>query len=1189
MKKVLLLSIIFLGGIIQPIFLKAQVSYGGTPPSFNFPDYRLTPPVYQAVIDFDVKKLIEEDKEYENLGNPLRCAKIIPVNLDVINDGEWFTLPDGTWIWQLEIYAPDALAIMLMYEKFIIPEGGKLFLYNPDYSKVLGSYTEETNTKGVEFATELVGGDRIILEYVAPPTDEMLIPQIEISGVVYGYNNLKVSTNLVQIKNGESESCMININCSEGDEWQTQKRGVARTLTPSGGYYYWCSGSLINNTACDAAPLFLSAYHCFQGVSEQNMNQMTFYFNYEDPNCPRTNKEQPSNTITGSEYLVALPMSGGSDGALLRLSRQIPDSYNVYYNGWDRRNIAATSGVGIHHPAGDVKKISTFSYSAVSDGWPGTPNGAANGFWRLIFTETENGRSVTEGGSSGSPIFNQNKLVVGTLTGGNSSCNYPSGTNYYGKLWYHWDQHQEKMNQYLDPAGTGIETLRGISRPTKVDFYPEEEELYVIRPIHFINNSVNDISWEWTFPGGIPSSSTEQNPPPVVYNSPGTYTATLVINRGVGGETVKGFAFDVVVKENLCPMEKTIGSSTEKAQFPLGSENRQIFSSSIYKSSELNLDTRCNINKISWNTENNSSTQRKVYIYLKETNDNIFTNATKWAEEVEGATLVYESPSEWTNNSGWVTFDLIKPYRYSGNKNLKVIVHTLAAAGQEYINSNCFHSIVVNSHIQWISDSQTIPGTTGDINSRRPNIRFNFDIPCGLEAPVAGFTMNNSTAESIQVYRDDIVTFKDASTGPVVNWNWTFEGGDPETSLIPNPKILFHNKGTFDVNMYVDNTLGNNSKSKTVIVQTKKPESNFMSQSEIGFTIYPEHGQLFSNLGGEVILTDKTKNYNDSRTWQLHGLNSVPYKDPVINAIYPAKDEVAYYDVTLQASNEAGIDTKRKNNFIQTGGSRKIWNIPFGDSGKNYFLSSEGNYLTGVNNDYSGIAEKFTTNYSGKIHKVHLRVKAMEGNVANSTYYVLIYQDEYGKPGKEPIAVKTFKGSDINEIGYMTFEYDNPVNVTGTFYIAVSGLAHAPAKIAVASSNETNECTVLGYLRTGSWELLSNIYDKDWKVSLNIIVHYTFNGYDIDNDFDIDDDSNIDIKIFNSFVIYPNPINDSFEIKGNEQINSIYIYDIQGRMIYFQKDINKKQVNISSEWVKGIYLLTIKTNNNIYSYKLIKN
>ena len=53
----------------------------------------------------------------------------------------------------------------------------------------------------------------------------------------------------------------------------------------------------------------------------------------------------------------------------------------------------------------------------------------------VVFEQTANGHAVTEGGSSGSPLFNQNKQIVGTLSGGSSSCEKPNGANTYGKLY----------------------------------------------------------------------------------------------------------------------------------------------------------------------------------------------------------------------------------------------------------------------------------------------------------------------------------------------------------------------------------------------------------------------------------------------------------------------------------------------------------------------------------------------------------------------------------------------------------------------------------------------------------------------------------------------------------------------------------------------------------------------------------
>ena len=79
------------------------------------------------------------------------------------NAGAWTTLPDGQTIWQLEIEAEGAQALMLYYADFLIPEGGRLYLYNQDKSELLGAYTHATNPDGGRFATGFISGDAITL------------------------------------------------------------------------------------------------------------------------------------------------------------------------------------------------------------------------------------------------------------------------------------------------------------------------------------------------------------------------------------------------------------------------------------------------------------------------------------------------------------------------------------------------------------------------------------------------------------------------------------------------------------------------------------------------------------------------------------------------------------------------------------------------------------------------------------------------------------------------------------------------------------------------------------------------------------------------------------------------------------------------------------------------------------------
>ena len=451
--------------------LLAQIAEGGTPASFAFTGnlQALSAKIpYIAPVDFDVAVLRAEDQIAEENGMLPRTSVIIPVLLNMDNAGEWTLLPGGAKIWRLTIRAPDAIAIMLYYDRFFIPGGGKLFIYNAERTHVLGAYTSNTNPGDKKFATEFVAGNEIILEYNEPQNQGNHKPDIQISGIGYGYHYLDVyQTKYTHFIGGFNRSCQVNINCSEGNNWQDHKKGVAKTVAPVGNSGYLCSGSLVNNTAQDLTPYYLSAHHCFDD-SKISFDQIIFYFHYESEGC-ETTAPTGTKTMVGAQLLVDLPIKGSSDGALLKLNSAIPADYGVYYNGWDRSNMPATSGVGIHHPKGEVKKIATFTEPLSHSKWTGQYGpGADNAHWKVIFAKTQSGYGQTEGGSSGSPLFNTAGLVTGTLTGGSAAnCTWGSD-NWYGKLWYHWDNanavagSKKTMKDYLDPLNTGVETLNGI-------------------------------------------------------------------------------------------------------------------------------------------------------------------------------------------------------------------------------------------------------------------------------------------------------------------------------------------------------------------------------------------------------------------------------------------------------------------------------------------------------------------------------------------------------------------------------------------------------------------------------------------------------------------------------------------------------------------------------------------------------
>ncbi len=132
----------------------------------------------------------------------------------------------------------------------------------------------------------------------------------------------------------------------------------------------------------------------------------------------------------------------------------MPDAWAPYYNGWSRSTSPATQATGIHHPSGDAKKISRDD--------SGTINGSQWGsnHWRVPSWD----QGVTEGGSSGSPLFDQNSRIIGQLHGGESSCTLRTWDE-YGKLdvsWIGGGTAATRLRDWLDPQSLLPTTLDGL-------------------------------------------------------------------------------------------------------------------------------------------------------------------------------------------------------------------------------------------------------------------------------------------------------------------------------------------------------------------------------------------------------------------------------------------------------------------------------------------------------------------------------------------------------------------------------------------------------------------------------------------------------------------------------------------------------------------------------------------------------
>lgn len=471
MKNLLPISLLALCLIIGQ-WVSAQVNSGVLPKSTVAQLSEVSVPQVDVATP-DLAALQAKSEKTIQDGTPLKVAIVMPLQLTTDNAGIWEHTDDGYDVWRLRLHNAKALGCCALFERFQLPEGAQFFAYNNDKSLIYGPYTNEDNPSGEGFSSGLFTGGDVILEYVSPQhqLNQTFTPDIAIAGYTYFYRPEGLPDNRISgTKDGDtgygaSQSCMININCSEGDNWRVQQKGVGRMLCygiEDGALTAgWCSGTLINNTMGDGTAYFLTANHCAEGTTTQYFNYFEIYFHYECPYCTCTS-EPGMITYTGVTKIANSPISGGSDFLLLKLKNANWSKLKndgLILNGWSKSASPSSSGVCIHHPAGDVKKISTYNTTLTSGTFiEGTTQetGATNAYWVVPWATTTHGRSVTEGGSSGSPLFNSNGLVVGTLTGGSSTCDYPNAREYYGKMSYHWSSagttDNTRLQPWLDPV-----------------------------------------------------------------------------------------------------------------------------------------------------------------------------------------------------------------------------------------------------------------------------------------------------------------------------------------------------------------------------------------------------------------------------------------------------------------------------------------------------------------------------------------------------------------------------------------------------------------------------------------------------------------------------------------------------------------------------------------------------------------
>ena len=484
----------------------------------------------------DNEALLAAEMERRVPGVAPRFAENIEVNISPANHGHWDYLPNGNAVWRLRIRSAGAKSLNLGFTKYFMPAGGTLILYSPDYEHVMGPFTPSDNEEHEQLWTPVLPGGELVIEVQVPQHAQSQL-QLELKYVNHDF------LGFAEMMSG---SCNLDVICGGADGWAIVDayRDIIQSVALIGtGGSTFCTGFLVNNARQDCTPFFMTAFHC--GINAGSAPSLVAYWNYENSTC-----RQPGTPASGAngngqlnDFNTGAIFRAGwqtSDFTLVELDDPISQTADAFLAGWSAEDVAPSDTVVcIHHPGTDEKRISfEFNPTVISD-----INGnaaAAGNFIKIPDWDV----GTTEGGSSGSPLFNHSRQIVGQLYGGLAACNN-NDYDVFGRFKQSWTgggTASTRLRDWLDPDNTGILVLDGRSQlqcsffvegaPANISLCAPDSAVYTVG---VSENFTGDVTLSLS---GLPDSLVavfETNPVP-----PGGSTVLTVSNTGAlaGGSYV---------------------------------------------------------------------------------------------------------------------------------------------------------------------------------------------------------------------------------------------------------------------------------------------------------------------------------------------------------------------------------------------------------------------------------------------------------------------------------------------------------------------------------------------------------------------------------------------------------------------------------------------------------------------------
>lgn len=723
------------------------------------------------------------------------------------------------------------------------------------------------------------------------------------------------------------------------------------------------------------------------------------------------------------------------------------------------------------------------------------------------------------------------------------------------------------------------------------------------------------ITWNWSFPGGTPASSTIQNPV-IAYNTPGIYNVTLIVGNAGGSDTLTMTNYitvaDIIANFSGSPTTVIVGNTvtfTDNSScnptswswsFPEGTP-----SSSTSQNPTVTYGTvgTYSVTLVSTNASGSDTEMKSNYInvinvpitYCSSKGNNY---SREWISRVQFGSFINQSGaagySDYTNLTAGMT----------PGTNVTVTL-TPGFAGTTYKE---FWRVWIDynkdgdftdagetvfapaSSKTTITGNITVPGGLSGTTRMRVSMKYNatptacetfsygevedYTVSFGTpQPPVADFSANPTTAITGQN-----IQFTDLSTNTPASWVWTFTGGTPSGSTSQNPTVSYANPGTYNVSLTATNAAGSDTETKTGYI-------TILSVPSCTSPVSPQNGvsdvSITSNLAWNSVsdATGYTLYFgtNNPPTNIANGTNlgNVTLYDPSSNLSY---NTTYYWKIVPYNTNgspagcsvwsfttEASPVTTVELSYSDFESGWGIWT----DGGDDCSRYTGGTYASG------GIAS----------------IDIQDNTSVPSSFYLTNGVDVH-TPGYVQIDVEfEFIGVGMETGEDFWVQYYN-----GTTWYTVAAYARGTnfnnnifyqANVSILESNYTFPANMKIRFMCDATDNNDDIYVDNIRISAT--TQAKPNNYIIPLGSPMEDKNAIAGDESNRIQVYPNPAESELYITLTDiSLAELFIYNMEGKVVHHEIT-TKQDIPLSVEgYTSGVYLIYIITPEETFKSKFVK-